>query len=83
MATGNIPISSLEFEQNPRAVLERVRAGESGLVALHDGVVAESRPLASHPHRIRPFGLAHGEFSTPADFDASLPDSVLREFEGL
>ena len=31
---------------------------------------------------LRPFGLAKGEFSVPADFNAPLPPEVLREFEG-
>jgi hypothetical protein len=30
----------------------------------------------------RPFGLARGEFVVPADFNAPLPEDVLREFEG-
>jgi hypothetical protein len=30
----------------------------------------------------RPIGLAKGEFTVPADFNAPLPDDVLRGFEG-
>ena len=30
----------------------------------------------------RPFGLAKGQFVVPADFNAPLPEEVLREFEG-
>ena len=30
----------------------------------------------------RPFGLARGQFHVPADFNASLPEQVLRDFEG-
>jgi hypothetical protein len=29
----------------------------------------------------RPFGLCAGEFEVPGDFDAPLPDDVLRTFE--
>jgi len=29
-----------------------------------------------------PFGLAAGEFTVPDDFDAPLPDDMLRNFEG-
>ncbi len=29
----------------------------------------------------RPFGLALGEFRVPDDFDAPLPEHILREFE--
>ena len=30
----------------------------------------------------RPFGLAKGEFSAPDDFNAPLPDEIVRAFEG-
>ena len=30
----------------------------------------------------RPFGLARGEFIVPQDFNAPLPEEVLRGFEG-
>ncbi len=38
------------------------------------------------PHRVhrtepRPIGLAKGEFVVPKDFNAPLPEEVLREFE--
>ena len=34
------------------------------------------------PMSKRPFGLCQGQFVVPADFDAPLPDEILREFEG-
>jgi hypothetical protein len=30
----------------------------------------------------RPFGLCAGQFTVSDDFDAPLPDDILREFEG-
>jgi hypothetical protein len=30
----------------------------------------------------RPFGLAKGEFTVPADFNSPLPPEVTRDFEG-
>ena len=33
-------------------------------------------------HRLRPYGLAAGQFAVPDDFDAPLPDEVLKDFEG-
>jgi hypothetical protein len=36
-------------------------------------------PTLSH---LRPFGLAKGEFSVPDDFNAPLPEDVLKTFEG-
>jgi hypothetical protein len=34
------------------------------------------------PATPRPIGLAKGEFTVPADFNAPLPEDVLRGFEG-
>jgi len=31
---------------------------------------------------LRPIGLAEGEFVVPDDFDAPLPEDILRDFEG-
>ncbi len=36
----------------------------------------------SIPHILRPFGLSAGDFFVPEDFDAPLPEDVLRDFEG-
>jgi antitoxin (DNA-binding transcriptional repressor) of toxin-antitoxin stability system len=53
------------------------------MLALRDGrPVAELRPVAVPSPDPRPFGLAAGTFVVPDDFDAPLPDDVLREFEG-
>jgi hypothetical protein len=32
--------------------------------------------------QLRPIGLAQGQFTVPADFNAPLPEDVLRVFEG-
>lgn len=32
--------------------------------------------------QLRPFGLCAGEFRTPDDFDAPLPEEILNAFEG-
>lgn len=76
------PITLQELTQNPEALLDRVEAGESLVVVRGGRPVAELRPVApSHPTP-RPFGLAAGAFAVPDDFDAPLPDEILRGFEG-
>jgi len=30
---------------------------------------------------LRPFGLCAGEFTVPDEFDAPLPENIIREFE--
>ena len=32
--------------------------------------------------KLRPFGLCAGEFVVPEDFDAPLPEEILKSFEG-
>jgi prevent-host-death family protein len=75
-------VTLTDLLQNPANLLARVEAGEH-LVVVRDGQpVAELRPIAGPRTGLRPFGLAAGAFAVPEDFDAPLPDDVLREFEG-
>lgn len=41
--------------------------------------ILEEEPLIES---LRPFGLCAGEFVVPDDFDAPLPDEILKAFEG-
>ena len=43
--------------------------------------ILQPAPAANGPGP-RPFGLAKGQWVVPADFNAPLPDEVLRGFEG-
>jgi antitoxin (DNA-binding transcriptional repressor) of toxin-antitoxin stability system len=71
-----------DLEENPAAVLDRVAAGEH-LVVVREGVaVAELRPMPAKRTTPRPFGLAKGQFVVPDDFNAPLPEEILRDFEG-
>ncbi len=75
-------ISPRELQLDPDALLDRVEAGEH-LVVVRDGrPVAELRPVPAARLGPRPFGLCAGVFAVPDDFDAPLPDELLREFEG-
>ncbi len=38
--------------------------------------------VAGQRKRPRPYALAAGEFVVPSDFDAPLPEEILRDFEG-
>ena len=75
-------VSLQELQRDPSALLDRVEAGEH-LVVVRDGhPVAELRPVTAARAGPRPFGLCAGLFTVPDDFDDTLPDDVLREFEG-
>jgi prevent-host-death family protein len=75
-------ISLQDLARDPAALLDRVEAGEHLVVVRGGRPVAELRPVAPARLTPRPFGLAAGAFAVPDDFDAPLPDDVLREFEG-
>lgn len=70
-----------ELEIAPAEYLHHVRDGET--VVIYDGerAVAEIRPL-SETEKLRPVGLAEGEFVVPDDFDEPLPHDLLDAFEG-
>jgi len=74
-------ISLEELQQNSEALLDRVEAGEHLVVLRGARAVAELRPLTTPTKEPRPFALCAGEFTVPDDFDAPLPDDILREFE--
>lgn len=73
-------VSLAELEQNTAGLLDRMAAGEQLLVVRDSRAVAELRPIAGSLPGVRPFGLAAGAFVVPDDFDAPLPEHVLREF---
>ena len=74
-------ISLADLERDLAGLLDRVEAGERLVVAREGRLVAELGPLASTLRRPRPYGLAAGSFTVPADFDAMLPGDFLRAFE--
>ena len=75
-------VSLQDLERDPAGLLDRVEAGECLVVSRGGRPVAELRPLTPAAPGPRPFGLARGSFTVPPDFDAPLPDDLLRAFEG-
>ncbi len=75
-------ISVQDLQRDILAVLRRVEAGESFLVVSGEHPLAEVRPVSAPATQPRPFGLCAGRFTVPVDFDRSLPDEILKEFEG-
>ena len=75
-------VSVQELQDDPAACIDRVEAGEHLVVTRGGQPVAELRPVSVARTGPRPFGLAAGTFTVPDDFDAPLPDDILREFEG-
>src|SRR5213078_2223113 len=63
-------------------LLDRVEAGEHVVVARGGRPVAELRPAPATQPGPRPFGLCAGAFTVPDDFDAPLPEEILRGSRG-
>jgi antitoxin (DNA-binding transcriptional repressor) of toxin-antitoxin stability system len=70
-----------QIENGAASYLHRVMDGETIVVYKDDRPVAEIRPI-TETERLRPVGLAAGEFVVPDDFDDPLPDDLLKAFEG-
>lgn len=64
-------------------LVDAAAAGEEILIARAGRPVARLVPLQEAPVRPRRrLGQLAGQISVPADFDAPLPEDVLRGFEG-
>jgi prevent-host-death family protein len=73
-----------EIQRDLPSYLRRVQAGETLVIVQQGRPVAELKPFApGKKEELRPAGLCTGEFSVPEEFDASLPDDILRQFEGI
>lgn len=75
-------VSLDEIKQNLAAYLQRANAGEVFVITKAGKPLAEIRPVAATSQFLRPFGLGAGDFSVPDDFDAPLPEQIIKEFEG-
>ena len=74
-------VSLDEVKQDLPNYLQRAQAGEIFVVTKAGKPMAEIRPVAAANQYVRPFGLAAGQFTVPDDFDAPLPEQIIREFE--
>ena len=76
-------VSVEEIQRDLSSYLQRVEAGETLVIVQAGKPVAEVKPIISQAKTVRPFGLCAGEFTVPDDFDAPLPEDILKAFEGL
>ncbi|MCC6491762.1 MAG: type II toxin-antitoxin system Phd/YefM family antitoxin [Pirellulales bacterium] len=77
-----ITVSLDKVQQDFLAYVRRAQAGESIIIAEGQQPIAQLEPVATASIKQRPFGLCGGEFVVPDDFDAPLPEAILRTFEG-
>lgn len=78
-----ITITVDEIQRDVLGYLQRAEGGETVVVVQGGKAVAELNPVGTNARQPRPFGLCAGEFQVPDDFDAPLPDEIVRRFEGL
>ncbi len=71
-----------EITHDPQTYLDLVEAGQTLVILKAGKPVAEVKPIVSRVKTPRPFGLCAGEFTVPDDFDAPLPEAIIKEFEG-
>jgi len=62
-------------------LVDRAAKGEEIIISKAGKPVARLMPLAAPARRRRP-GLLKGKIKIADDFDAPLPEEILREFEG-
>jgi prevent-host-death family protein len=75
-----VEVNVHEAKTHLSRLLRRVAAGEEILISRAGRPVARLVPVRDRkPRRL---GLDRGLFEVPDDFDAPLPDLVLRDFEG-
>ena len=75
-----ITVNVDEIKQDLSAYLQRVQAGETFVIVKSGKPLAEIKPVTPATG-LRPFGLCAGEFIVPDEFDAPLPENIIREFE--
>ena len=75
------PVNIHEAKTRLSKLVERAEAGEEVVIARAGKPAAKLVPLAKTRGRRR-LGLLDGKFRIPEDFNAPLPELVLRAFEG-
>jgi prevent-host-death family protein len=63
-------------------LLQRVAAGEEVIIARAGVPVARLVAVEAKPAKMRPLGMDRGRIWIADDFDAPLPDDLLKEFYG-
>lgn len=75
-----VEVNVHEAKTHLSRLLERAMAGEEVIIMRSGRRLVRLTPVGEAPVH-RKVGSAKGEFVVPADFDAPLPEEVLREFE--
>ena len=77
-----LSVSIDDIQQDLVHYLSQISYDETLLILQAEKPIAEFQ-LISNSQKPRPFGLCEGEFIVPDNFDEPLPESIIREFEGI
>ena len=75
-----VEVNIHEAKTHLSRLLEQAMAGEEVIIRKAGRPLVRLTPVERAPVRRR-IGSAKGDFTVPDDFNASLPDKVLQEFE--
>ena len=75
-------ISVDEIKRDLPKFLKRVESGEKLVIMKEGRPLAGIEPVKQGDSKFRPYGLCDGDFTVPDDFDATLPEDIIKEFEG-
>lgn len=78
MTTVNIHAAKTNLSR----LLEEAAAGAEIIIAKSGKPIARLAPLTDRPKRKRTLGLLAGQAVIPPDFDDTLPEETLADFEG-
>lgn len=78
-----MPIIDIDIVKTHLAnFVEKAAAGEEFVIAKAGAPLAKLGPLVPTGRKKRRLGILAGRMTSPADFDAPLPDHALDTFEG-
>ncbi len=72
-----------DIQQNLSGFIKLIQEGNSLIITQADQPIAEIKPIPtkSPQKERRPIGLCEGEFVVPDDFNAPLPEEIIKLFE--
>ena len=79
---GQTTVNIYEAKTHLSRMVDRAAEGEEIIISRNGRPVARLCQLEPRKRNTVKFGLLKGRFEVPDDFDAPLPDDLLRLFEG-
>lgn len=75
-------VSMHQAKSSLSQLVKRASTGETILLGAYGKVAAKLVPATEHELPTKRIGILAGKLEIPDDFDASLPEDILKDFEG-